>query len=58
MIAEVEIKNADKVSEKYIVARECDSELWFWGEYENKQKAEITAKQIGGIVVENPNKKS
>lgn len=58
MIAEVEIKNADKVSEKYVVARECDSELWFWGEYENKQKAEITAKQIGGIVVENPNKKS
>lgn len=57
MIAEVEIKNADKVSEKYVVARECDSELWFWGEYENKQKAEITAKQIGGIVVENPNTK-
>lgn len=57
MIAEVEIKNADKVSEKYIVARECDSELWFWGEYENRQKAEITAKQIGGIVVEKPNTK-
>lgn len=57
MIAEVEVKNADKVSEKYIVARECDSELWFWGEYGNRQRAEIAAKEIGGIVVENPNKK-
>lgn len=58
MIVEVELNNANNVSEKYIVARECDSELWFWGEYDNRQKAEITAKQIGGIVVENPNKKS
>lgn len=57
MKVEVELNNANNVSEKYIVARECDNELWFWGEYNNRKKAEITAKQIGGIVVENPNTK-
>lgn len=54
---EVDVKNAEKATEKYIVVREYEGELWFWGEWQDRRYAEITAKEIGGIVVENPNKK-
>lgn len=37
---------------KYIVARECDGELWYWGRWDDKEKAAKIAAEIGAIVVE------
>lgn len=45
---------------KYIVARRVDGELWFWGAWNDLNKANEVALEIGGEVVTNkwpPNKK-
>jgi hypothetical protein len=48
------IKNMpDYASEfPYIVAREVEGELWFWGVYEDGKRADEVAGQINGIVLE------
>lgn len=48
------IKNMpDYASEfPYIVAREVEGELWFWGVYEDGERADEVAEQINGIVLE------
>lgn len=38
---------------EFVVAREIDSEYWFWGVYMDGFKAESVAKKIGGIVIHN-----
>lgn len=38
----------------YIVARECDGADWFWGAFDNADKAEEVAKNVSGFVVFNP----
>lgn len=37
---------------KYIVARISDGELWYWGRWHEKEKAERIAAEIGAIVCE------
>ena len=37
---------------KYIVAGISDGELWYWGRWDDKEKAEKIAAEIGAIVVE------
>ena len=36
----------------YMVARECDGKLWFYGAYETKERATEVAIEVRGIVVE------
>lgn len=36
---------------KYIVVRLVDNEVWFWGAYEDLEKAYQSASEINGIVV-------
>lgn len=38
---------------KYIVASDCDDDLWFYGAYNDKSKAYSVANEIDGVVVEN-----
>ena len=38
---------------KYIVARRVDEELWFWGAWNDRNKANEVALEIGGEVVTN-----
>lgn len=38
---------------KYIVARRVDGELWFWGAWDDRNKANEVAIEIGGEVVTN-----
>lgn len=38
---------------RYIVANEIDGELWFWGAWNDKAKANTVANEIDGIVVTN-----
>lgn len=41
------------IKEKYIVARDCDGSLWFWGAWDDSFKANNVAVEIGGVVIEN-----
>ena len=36
---------------KYIVARRVDGELYFWGAWNDRNKANEVAIEIGGVVV-------
>lgn len=38
---------------KYIVARWCDDELWFYGAWDDENKAEKAAKEVSGKVIKN-----
>ena len=38
---------------KYIVASDIDNELWFWGAFNDEDKAYAVASEIGGQVVIN-----
>ena len=42
---------------KYIVARQIDGDLWFWGAWNNMKKAINAAEEIGGKVVIKKKKK-
>lgn len=37
----------------YMVTRECDGELWFYGAYETKERATEVAIEVHGVVVDN-----
>ena len=37
----------------FIVARRVDDELWFWGAWNDRDKANEVALEIGGVVVTN-----
>ncbi len=37
---------------RYIVARNCDGELWFWGAWNEFNLANKAAREINGIVVD------
>lgn len=49
------INNFPKYAEdkKYIVAREIDGELWFYGAYDESNKANEIALEIGGVTLQN-----
>lgn len=54
IVVEAEINNlsAEDIA-PYIVARlnTETNELWYWGSYDNKEKADQAASEIGGLVV-------
>ena len=51
----VDVKNAPRtLTSGYMVARAVDGELWYYGTYEEKDRAEYVAQEIGnGVVLEN-----
>ena len=38
---------------EFIIAREVNGNLWFWGAYSNGSKADKVAREIGGEVIHN-----
>ena len=38
---------------EFVVVREIDNDLWFWGAYADGFKAEQIALEIGGLIVHN-----
>ena len=48
---EVIVHNVDDDCLKYIVARICEGKLWFWGSWDSLEEADITAKEIDGVVL-------
>lgn len=49
----VNINRKPATARTWIVAREVDGELWYYGSWEEKEKAQEVAWEVGGIVVEN-----
>ena len=56
MTCRVDVQNAEHEG-RYIVARACQNELWFWGAWDDKERAEEVAKELGdnAIVLFNDN---
>ena len=53
----VEVRNMPDVSSKpYVVARfdESTNALWYWGAWDEEERANEVAKEIGGLVLEKP----
>ena len=50
-----DVKNTPKtLSSGFMVARLVDGELWYYGTYEEKDRADSVAQEIGnGVVLEN-----
>lgn len=38
---------------EFVVARQVEDDLWFWGAYSNGFKAEKAAHEIGGVIIHN-----
>lgn len=49
----VEVHNKPNTCRKYIVANVCNSELWFYGSFDNKDRAFEVALELNALVVEN-----
>lgn len=44
------------INYKYIVASDVDGELWFYGAWNDENKAYEVARDIRGVVIKNPEK--
>lgn len=53
MTCTAEVNNIPEDAERYIVARVFEGELWYWGSWDDKNKAHEVAEEIGGVMVEN-----
>lgn len=38
---------------EFVVARQVDNDLWYWGAFTNGFKAEQVAREVGGIIIHN-----
>jgi hypothetical protein len=47
----VTVNNLPDEPKRYVVARVIDGELWFWGSYEDEDRAKQAAKEIEGVVL-------
>ena len=50
-IARVDIQNTEEDCKRFIVARYCDGQLFYWGSWDLREDAERVAKEENGIVV-------
>ena len=51
----MKIQNMPEYADHYefVVAREIDGELWFWGAYADGYKANQVAHDVAGVVIHN-----
>ena len=50
----IEVNNMPEQAKKFVVARvdTSDMGLWFWGSWDERERAQAAAEEIGGVVVE------
>ena len=48
----VKVNNLPDEPKRYVVARVIDCGLWFWGSYDDEDKAKQAAKEIEGVVLD------
>jgi hypothetical protein len=46
------INNMPATVRAWIVAREVNGELWFWGSWDDRRAAEKAAREIGGMAID------
>ena len=46
------VNNVPKDTERFIVARVCEGELWYWGSWDNREDALKAAKEQDGAVID------
>ena len=51
ILASVNIQNASRDSERYIVARLVDGALWYWGSWDDVDKAYEVAEEFDNAIV-------
>lgn len=47
-----EVNNLPDEIDKYVVAKVCDGEMWFWGTYDDKSRAEKAVRDVDGVILE------
>lgn len=47
----VTVKNLPITYCPFIVARAVDGDLWFWGSWDDEERAHMVAREVDGIVV-------
>lgn len=54
-MARVKVNNVPEYAEeyRYLVVRDVEGKLWFWGAWNDENKARTVAREVGGLVVEN-----
>lgn len=49
----VHVHNCDQITAKYVVVRDCNNELWFYGQWDSLKDANTALKDVkNGMIVE------
>ena len=48
----VKVNNLPASHKQYVVARRVSGELWYWGSYDDREKANYTALNVSGEVID------
>ena len=46
------VKNLPTTHKAFVVARVVDGDLWYWGSWDDEERAHMVAIEIDGIVVD------
>lgn len=46
------VRNVTEGSERFVVAKVDDTDLWYWGRWDDYGRAKEVAEEVGGIVLE------
>jgi len=46
------VKNVTEGSERFVVAKVDNTDLWYWGRWDDYDRAKEVAEEVGGIVLE------
>ena len=47
----IKIYNLPENVKEWIVTKEVDGDLWFWGTFDNEEQARVAAINLDGIVI-------
>lgn len=47
----MKVNNLHKSPKEYIVVRYVENDFWYWGSWDDKNKANEVAKEISGMVI-------
>ncbi len=51
-ILQTSVNNVPVEHDKYVVARAESGELWYWGSYDDYERAWSVANQMNGVILE------
>ena len=51
MFGMIPVENVPASHEKFVVARKCENQLWYWGSWSTQSAADEAAAEIDGLVI-------